>query len=163
MTDDLVQFLRARLNEDAELAKSGETWSAFDETQQGTRRVDVDHSIERVVACTRSWRGLHIALHDPARVLAEVEAKRQLLELHAPEWDTVEWPHDQDGKGHAQVCRSCGNRDIDSWVNWRPLVGEAGALPEGVKPPYVVAPCPTLRLLALPYADHPDYRPEWRP
>jgi hypothetical protein len=24
-------------------------------------------------------------------------------------------------------------------------------------------PCPTLRLLALPYADHPDYQPEWRP
>jgi hypothetical protein len=24
-------------------------------------------------------------------------------------------------------------------------------------------PCPTLRLLALPYADHPDYREEWRP
>ena len=26
-----------------------------------------------------------------------------------------------------------------------------------------VWPCPTLRLLALPYADHPDYREEWRP
>lgn len=24
-------------------------------------------------------------------------------------------------------------------------------------------PCPTLCLLALPYADHPDYRDEWRP
>jgi hypothetical protein len=24
-------------------------------------------------------------------------------------------------------------------------------------------PCHTLRLLALPYADHPDYREEWRP
>lgn len=24
-------------------------------------------------------------------------------------------------------------------------------------------PCPTLRLLARPYADHPDYREEWRP
>ena len=23
--------------------------------------------------------------------------------------------------------------------------------------------CPTLRLLALPYADHPDYDQEWRP
>lgn len=23
--------------------------------------------------------------------------------------------------------------------------------------------CPTLRLLALPYADHPDYREEWSP
>lgn len=24
-------------------------------------------------------------------------------------------------------------------------------------------PCPTLRLIALPYADHPDYREDWRP
>lgn len=24
-------------------------------------------------------------------------------------------------------------------------------------------PCPTVRMLALPYAEHPDYRPEWRP
>lgn len=24
-------------------------------------------------------------------------------------------------------------------------------------------PCETLMLLALPYADHPDYREEWRP
>lgn len=24
-------------------------------------------------------------------------------------------------------------------------------------------PCPTLRLMALPFADHPDYREEWRP
>lgn len=24
-------------------------------------------------------------------------------------------------------------------------------------------PCPTLRLLALPYAEHPDYREEWKP
>lgn len=24
-------------------------------------------------------------------------------------------------------------------------------------------PCPTLRLLALPYADHPDYNESWRP
>lgn len=25
------------------------------------------------------------------------------------------------------------------------------------------SPCPTLRLLSLPFADHPDYRQEWRP
>jgi hypothetical protein len=24
-------------------------------------------------------------------------------------------------------------------------------------------PCPTLRLMALPFADHPDYREDWRP
>lgn len=27
----------------------------------------------------------------------------------------------------------------------------------------IPGPCPTLRLLALPYAGHPDFRDEWRP
>lgn len=27
---------------------------------------------------------------------------------------------------------------------------------------YETIPCDTLLLLAAPYADHPDYRPEWR-
>lgn len=122
MSTELIAFVRARLDEDAALAASGETWSAFDETQ-GTRRVDVDHSIERVVACTRSWRGLHIARHDPARVLREVEAKREVVRL-------AERAHDYHG----------------TFMN-----GFAAAL-EGA-----------LRLFALPYADHPDYRQEWRP
>lgn len=161
--DDLAKWLRIQLDADEAVIEAPESWTEFDESTQGTRRVDVDHSIERVVACTRAWRGVHIARHDPARVLREIGAKRRLLDLHTPEWATVEWPHDQNGKGEAQVCRSCGNRDIDSWVNWRPAVGEAGVLPDGVKPPYVVAPCPTLRLLALPYADRPGYREEWRP
>ena len=29
--------------------------------------------------------------------------------------------------------------------------------------PSGLEPCSTLRALALPYADHPDYREEWRP
>ncbi|MGW0015507.1 DUF6221 family protein [Streptomyces tendae] len=79
MNDEFLQWLREQLDDDAELAASGETWTAFDESTQGTRRVDVDHSIERVVACTRAWRGLHIARHDPARVLREIDAKRQVI------------------------------------------------------------------------------------
>lgn len=78
MSDDLAQFLRARLDEDEQAIEAPETWTEFDETQ-GTRRVDVDHSFERVTACTRAWRGVHIARHDPARVLHEVEAKRRAL------------------------------------------------------------------------------------
>lgn len=36
--------------------------------------------------------------------------------------------------------------------------------PESCEPCVVVpGPCPTLRLLALPYAGHPDYRDEWKP
>jgi hypothetical protein len=130
--DDLVQFLRDRLDEDEALAVSGETWSAFEESSQGTRRVDVDYSIERVVACTRAWRGLHIARHHPARVLAEVEAKRDVVARYE------------------FACKEAAQPGI-SEEERETRLQVAGALQS-------VVLC-----LAAPYADHPDYREEWRP
>jgi hypothetical protein len=35
--------------------------------------------------------------------------------------------------------------------------------PDDTTDPVQPIPCPTLRLLALPYAAHPDYRAEWSP
>jgi hypothetical protein len=133
MTEDLVAFLRARLDEDAELANSGESWSAFDESpSSATRRVDVDHSIERVVACTRSWRGLHIARHDPARVLAEVAAKRRVI---------------ADYKDAVRTLNAAG----------------PGTPPHDIMTGATNTYLRTLRLLAAVYADHPDYLPKWGP
>jgi hypothetical protein len=67
------------------------------------------------------------------RVLAECEAKRRIVAEH---------PHVEnglDGRGDGEwECRTC-SRGTDGW--W----------------------CSTLRLLALPFADHPDYDPTWRP
>ena len=78
----------------------------------------------------------HLARHDPARVLAECAAKRRLV----------------------MVCR-------DS----RPDLRFLGARPHGMAD-FPLTPgdqhqlaALTLALLALPYADHHDYRPEWRP
>lgn len=96
---ELVEFLKARLDEDEQVAKATvmdgiSFWTAQD-----------------------SWLGLaapvvaHAQRHDPARVLAEVEAKRLQLALH---------------------------KECD-------------------------ASCYVVRVLALPYASHPDYREEWRP
>lgn len=64
-------------------------------------------------------RGMdHIARHDPARVLAECEAKRRIVER-------------------------CSAVDY--------------AMPSHHLAHGILAD------LALPYADHPDYRPEWKP
>jgi hypothetical protein len=97
----------------------------------------VDYSIERVVACTRAWRGLHIARHDPARVLAEVEAKRALIARGGP------------------LCTSnCDDPDslpMDPDTGWTvPLEHhfDCGA--------YEAA-----KLLARPFRDHPDFDPAW--
>ncbi|MDR7253693.1 hypothetical protein J2X46_002683 [Nocardioides sp. BE266] len=85
----------------------------------------------------------------------------------------------------ADVARVAGASDPSSrssiWTSLRS--GRAGVCDHGprgsveIQPDRVVAECeakrlivkrwgghdPIIRLLALPYADHPDYREEWRP
>ena len=133
MTDDLVAFLRARLDDDEQVARAATPgpwmWIAG--------RVYQEAELGRVVVPTDDLdRGLvepedlkHIARHDPARVLREVDAKRQIL--NAYEW-ALAHPHKDDETGY--------------WVR----KGETSTLAEDV------------RLLASVYADHPDFRDEWR-
>ena len=134
---ELVDFLRARLDEDEAVARAATPgpWSVNDESF--AEWISSADGVE-VVAGGR-WGGeapafettedaLHIARHDPARVLAEVEAKRALLEEHAqgslPDGVMLD------------ECRICGGMN-EVW------------------------PCPTLRILARPFRDHPDFDPAW--
>lgn len=123
MTADLVQFLRDRLDEDERAARAcpgdGE-WTAWALEVYGPGLSDEVRT--------------HAARHDPARVLAEVEAKRQLLELHHAE--SVEVINGDGDERSGQWCWECDGEPF---------------------------PCRTLRALALPYADHEAYRPEWAP
>jgi hypothetical protein len=85
----------------------------------------------------RTADGAHIALHDPARVLREVESKRALIKEignHAAKID-----------GEWGCCHS--GPDI-----------LAGRCPE-MKVHEITA----LRLLAAVYSDRPGYREEWKP
>ncbi|WP_128382365.1 DUF6221 family protein [Streptomyces cavernae] len=77
--DKLVNFLRARLDEDERIARratarqtGGESWT---HEQPALRTGSTLTVAERMVPVF----GEHIARHDPARVLVEVEAKRRLL------------------------------------------------------------------------------------
>jgi hypothetical protein len=74
----------------------------------------------------------HIARYDPARVLAEVAAKRAILDEHSPPP-----PPKEEGKG---------------WLGCFTCIGYVGER----------EPCTTVRLLAQPYAGRPDWREEWR-
>jgi len=134
MTADLVAFLRARLNEDEQAArdaspapwitKTGQPWLAdhivFGQSKYMPNRIS--QVCDLTAGQTRAADAAHIIRHDPARVLAEVDAKRRILDLH---------------KAMAL------NPDVhsDAWT----ALGDV------------------LHLLALPYADHPDYREAWRP
>jgi len=73
---------------------------------------------------------------DPRRVLAECEAKRRIVEVHAE--------IHENGIEESLACAACSPDD-----------GAGGRVWDW--------PCDTVRLLSLPYADHPDYREEWRP
>jgi hypothetical protein len=146
VTDDLVAFLRARLDEDEQVAQAttaGPWWheprkqwlapGAFEryDLAQGEEFVGYGQSpLSGCIAATgpaddqqSMADARHIARHDPARVLAEVAAKRDVIRL-------AERAHDY----HATF-----------------LSGFAAAMEDA------------LRKFALAYADHPDYRPEWAP
>lgn len=86
MNEDLVRFLTARLDEEADLARrcGGDAcgrWSAQGYT---------------VDFCQSELPGFHptiaqhVATHDPARVLRETAAKRRILARHARD----PWPND---------------------------------------------------------------------
>lgn len=139
----LTEFLLARIAEDEEAARvaSPSPWSypgiesvAGGTLYDATRRiVDVvyehpaDHDgtiIRHLLEPEADANGAHIARHDPARVLAECEAKRRVVNMWA-----------------------------DPFGQWSAAQADAARAQKDL----------TLRLLALPYADHPDYDEKWRP
>jgi hypothetical protein len=83
--------------------------------------------------------------YDPARVLAECAAKRAIVELHRiwlQEHEGVYLDGQPGPHGVEARCVICGTN--------------------GTYTTSASAGCETLGILALPYADHPDYRDEWR-
>lgn len=137
MTADLVQFLRARLDEDEQVAQGHEQASAGWHADDFVMEVRDDANAGTVASVYRSGDLTHIARHDPARVLADVDAKLRMLEAHR-----------RDTQYSFSGCITCDVGDNSCGC----MGGSAYEYP-----------CETLRLLALPYASHPDYRPEWAP
>jgi hypothetical protein len=138
--DELLAFLRARLDEDEQAARDAMwcedagTWRT-EPTPYGTRgaaqRWYIEDSLEDGVvshvdpqASDDEGVARHIVRHDPARVLREVEAKRRLLEQFRLRGDSVR----------------------------RTVQPATGGVWDDL-----------LRMFALPYADHNDYREKWRP
>jgi hypothetical protein len=139
---DLVEWLREQLDKDERVARAAcEYASAEWHADEGATTVLMWPPEPKVAEAERrrglpvvsdQWRGAvvdsagnaglvrHITRHDPARVLREIDAKRQVIEQAATIADMDEM--------HVAF----RGRDI-------------------------------LKALALPYADQPGYREEWRP
>jgi hypothetical protein len=132
---DLIEFLQARFDEDAELARQARDVGgapAWDPAADvlltsglANRRRLADRGVPDAL---KGAVEAHMARHDPARVLREVDAKRAVVQ----------------GYERALENRRAHPGDLAS----------AGAL---------LALHGAVKHLALPFADHPDYRPEWAP
>lgn len=147
--DALIAFLNARLAEDEQIARA-----CLDEvggTFKGEMYHDGSGVADRDDYPSYPWGSgeaelAFVARHDPARVLREVEAKRETLRLHGRMSITPGHPMFNDAHLTTVpmvICRSCEPehmfRRAESW------------------------PCRTMRALALAYADHPGYQESWRP
>lgn len=150
-TPPLMAFLNARLDDDERVARAvgGEQWHADthigDEYNIG---VVVGSRGERIASCgvesldDGDVRAEHIARHDPARELREVEAKRRIMAIHNRRADVFP---DTAGGTFENCCDGCGYQGYCD----DPVTEDVNG-------------CPILRLLALPFDQHPDFREEWR-
>ncbi|WP_449342267.1 DUF6221 family protein [Streptomyces aurantiogriseus] len=142
-----MRWLGEQLDEDERIARTA---------TQGPWSVDSGEYAEAIYAADRTtavvaggrWGGeasvfestedaLHIAAHDPVRVLREIDAKRQLLTTYEAAKRNSELPHPEFVQGV-----------------YPPAVFVSG---------YASALEYALRLLVLVYGDRPGYREEWRP
>lgn len=145
MSAELVAFIRDRLADDEETARKatarqsgGDTW-----TYDGT---DVRAASGLTVARRQvPVLAEHIALHDPDRVLTEVEAKRRAIAPYAVALEECQ-------AIRAQM-REVIHKDHDEFAR---LHRRESELIEAAR---ILAP--VVGALALPYAEHSDYRHEW--
>ena len=165
----LTEFLLARIAEDEE-------WFALPEfASEDSAHGEGFGSRGDCPACdAHLWSGTEVDTEEGwwghvrrrhARVLAECEAKRRIVESETaaraytpsrsgdPSWDVtftggrVDAIHVPGSRFAAYEGEDAG-RVYAEWVE------------RNTEP---VTDTPTLRLLALPYADHPDYDETWRP
>lgn len=143
--DELVEWVRAQLDEDERLARRAAelcgchppalSWSFRDGDEPGDGRILVvdDPHPDLKRKIGRRWNSSYEGLHMAEHIVRHDPA-RVLREIDAKRRILAE--HALNG----WVCTTCDNGEVEQ-----------------------VFPCPTLRLLALPYADQPGYREEWRP
>ena len=163
--DDLARWLSAQLDEDERIAKAATPgpWRAHDTHLGQYGHAATVLSGEGNDTDLRAWlpsmsqepwdeaRNVwadaeHVAAHDPARVLREIDAKRKLLGQYVSAAKSVE------DLGAARDRLSAQGRDtLMTGLELESAIHRRDTL-RGV-----------LRLLAAPYSDRPGFREEWSP
>lgn len=130
MTHPLVAFLEARFAEEQAEATKAMPSDREPEYVWGMDVLGRDRYSTEVqdAVVMRYW---------PGRVLAEIHAKRGILNRHTATDGGKGWNGWERSNG--LVCTECGNADANP-INW---------------------PCTTLKWLGQPYQDHEDYQGAW--
>ncbi len=166
----ITEFLLARIEEDEQVARAadGPVWESGDgDVSEGglyanhwviawfkLGETDPDHNFPRYSSWVRHAHenSVHAAHHDPARVLAECQAKRAIIEWHR-NWPVLveEPPIFAPPRGDINALTVAVSQQMQ-WMTQREYIAVFGT-----EPP----PTPILRALAAVYKDHPDYNPDW--
>jgi hypothetical protein len=138
VSDDPVTWLRAQLDDDERVARAAADYGAEWTYSSGSIFPGDDSRHPGAIATgtygeLEEQYGEHIARHDPARVLRQVERDRRILDDIVDRIDGLE-----DAADHEYRVQPRTESEV--------YVSDA-----------------LVRLLALPYADRPGYRDEWRP
>lgn len=85
--DDLVQWLRAQLDEDERTARAADEgpWQGKHLGRHDQAAVDTGArgGLIQLDGPRAAANGTHIVVHDPARVLREIDAKRRIVDRYA--------------------------------------------------------------------------------
>lgn len=147
MTHPMLEWLNAQLDADEALARAAELEAPSPwRTDGGTvshggpvKDYEKGDQLWDSEGCSDYWQRLCmtenvvelVAQHDPATVVADIAAKRAILDQHR---------FYLDGGAREQLCQTCGGEGVMNVVSW---------------------PCNTVRLLASAYAHRDGFDPAW--
>lgn len=145
----LVEFLRERLAEDEHCAQQAAEQPDYLKGARLIRPGRVGADGRRFTHDERRVPPPEIVTRfGPKRVRDELDAKLRILDAHPIVWRDIGWLEDSDENyEELPACGAC----VPKHKHYK----TRAEVPEGG--------CVTLRLLAVPYAGHPDYREEWKP
>lgn len=141
---DLTEFLTARYDEEQQLAQAAAPgpWhvellgaKGYPQRISNAQATVIGQTYTSPTYAPAGAR--HIAYWDPARVVADLAAKRALIQL------AFRYAADFDQRS------GCGHTVEQIATGACPFVGEMESMD-------------LLRLLAAPYSEHPDFDPAWR-
>lgn len=155
--DEFVQWLTAQLDADAARATEaadndsgewfmGDKWNVYRAEDEAPDE-DMETNTLVVYGNVKS-QSEHIAEHDPARVLREIEAKRGIVAAYLPPGED---PHP------GQPCINYDGQDPDEYDDYDSCFRHLEANKRLLRHDYV------LRLLASAYEGRPGYQEAWRP